>query len=909
MTLSPARIITTFVGSYDRPFKYDECLADLLRSNAFQRPNSNDNEALLLYVGACYIQMVRADVLYELQEGVIAERKSAPFVDKLKSKWMKWDCNSPSPAYVLARWHDAKGRLLYRTGNYPAAQALFSEALTFAESSNVDGAILDIKSNLHRTRMEVDRMIFPDAKLMSLDVFKPRMEKSLNACKELYELGCSNTNTKNDEEKRSAVSALHNAWTIATYCKKLVSTFKSNSTAAYTPKGYESVVNSVLDGAFEKADRLAVGDDYRQAQLFLALGRGAPTLTKQKEYFEKVLSLKWPRGKMIAEQNLADLVLKRSTVEDGDISQAFNTLHDLYDSAYRSAESSRGQDSGDVDFLNWTLLAMERISDQHVLVEDEIQMLRNAQERISGLVSEVASVTAYRSSFEGGVLPRLRVVWGDKVSTLISNGGSIDHARENRILETSIDQMESYFGRDVVELLRHKSIQDISERTRIEQARSVHSSFQSGNACQTAEDPKGPLADLTPMAGEQQKYFSTWLEEQQAASEIDAFQAPFRFSGNSQSVSLEAKNFSAIQQGTLLLQYRILGGKGKESMHVFAWFNGTLEVLDLGRKPIELRKEILSDRFCMNGDKSSIAAQITAARIPSKAGATEIWKRFLLPVIKALSRRGGSADALGNCEAWWKEKVSRVIAIPELSCASVPLNLAWDEWNNCPVAMSKPLIFSLSLSALLVYGRFYKFNQLARLKDDDAFFLWNLKEQGSQTGDQMGYRQIHHALKEVDSSLLTLAKPNLKQWEAIATREAEVLVIGCHGRLYGAQAVLEFDDGFISNLRLEQTAFLRRTKLLVLAACESGRSDSWYSTMVANLVAAGAGAIVSYPRKCFIRVLGDQSVGLVKTYFGNAPLKLDETLQLLAANCKVDLSQWASDEEAKIHCSMAQLWL
>jgi hypothetical protein len=231
--------------------------------------------------------------------------------------------------------------------------------------------------------------------------------------------------------------------------------------------------------------------------------------------------------------------------------------------------------------------------------------------------------------------------------------------------------------------------------------------------------------------------------------------------------------------------------------------------------------------------------------------------------------------------------------------------------------MSKPLTFSLSLSAFLISGR-YKLNRLRRLEDDDAFFLWNLNERDkaaiptTQTKSALwGYREIHDSLKyERDSYGLVVAWPTLEQLKDVAIREPEVLVIGCHGMLYGSNTVLRFVDGLVSNLLLEQTSFLRRTRLLVLAACESGRSESWYSTMVASLVAAGAGAVVTYPRRCFIRIVAQHAVKLIQNYCKSSEvLELDVSLMRLASSMEIDLGDWATSDEVKIHSSMAQLWL
>jgi hypothetical protein len=739
-------------------------------------------------------------------------------------------------------------------------------------------------------------MVFPDAKQMLRDTFAIRLDKSSKLSCELYALGMASSGTDDAELKRAVVSALHNAWTIAKYGDGLICTFPGLS--EIDVKKAKQSFRNIIDNALTTAKPCAEDDDYRKAQLLLALARGADDIEEKVKLLEEVCNLKWQRGKMIARQNLA--VLKNN----------FESLHDLYETAYRSVKSSAGQDSSDVDFLNWTLRQMEVLFPS--LSTDQKLQLRDAQVRITDLVSEVASVTAYRSSFENTVLPRLREIWGGSTTKCINDiKGKLD-ATGKRLIETTIDQMENYFGRDVVELLRNKPIQDMTEASRIEQAISVHSKMS------VAADPGGPLAELTPMASDLHEPFSTWLAGRQAASELAAFREPLRFARNNRSVAMEALDFTANQcPGTLLIQYRILRDGGLDKMYAFAWFEGNLEVLDLGVDPVRLKDQIREQELCISGENGSIGDQITGAKIPSRIGADQIWNHYFHPIVKAFASRDAADSPANTLESTWWSTLQRVVVIPELSCANIPLNLAWEPWAECPLAMSKPLTFSLSLSAFLISGR-YKLNRLRRLEDDDAFFLWNLNERDkaaiptTQTKSALwGYREIHDSLKyERDSYGLVVAWPTLEQLKDVAIREPEVLVIGCHGMLYGSNTVLRFVDGLVSNLLLEQTSFLRRTRLLVLAACESGRSESWYSTMVASLVAAGAGAVVTYPRRCFIRIVAQHAVKLIQNYCKSSEvLELDVSLMRLASSMEIDLGDWATSDEVKIHSSMAQLWL
>ncbi|WP_152099928.1 hypothetical protein [Lacipirellula parvula] len=203
-------MIERFVAEYDVPFRYDEATGELWRlgcfSLRFDKASLADREVA---VGAYYCAMVREDVNLQLAEGLQLLRRSQELAADLKSEAGRL---SAFGCYALARWFDAKGRLLYRCGNHALAQVAFREANGLVEQgirrglAGVSRCLADIQSNQIRNEFELTRQSGTEAS--KAEACRKRLKQSIESAEVC--LSCGPSEYAAIEITRGLISCLHN---------------------------------------------------------------------------------------------------------------------------------------------------------------------------------------------------------------------------------------------------------------------------------------------------------------------------------------------------------------------------------------------------------------------------------------------------------------------------------------------------------------------------------------------------------------------------------------------------------------------------------------------------------------------------------------------------------------------------
>jgi hypothetical protein len=391
-------IILLFVSRYDVPFKYDEAIGKLWEMGCFDEPQRGENIVRVAnFVGACYCAMIREDVYLHLAEGLQLIRRSRRAWDELEKLEKLLRANTPDKIhyrYILARWEDARGRLLYRTGNYTLARIAFIKALAIAgdpRTSDSTSALYwcwpDIKSNLERTNFEIAcQSGSPTDIANKANEVRKELEESIQWTE--WSVRCESDDVRRKELLRGLVSCLHN-W------------LSCNAPADDQYKKLSDRLKELLSGSCQD-------DVYRKAQALTTEGQQAKNIlrsekakkedkekaeTEAKEKYQQLSTLPWPRGRFFAKQNLADL--------SGD----WDTLLKLCEEVEADVANSGGVDAIDIDRYHWTLNFAEKLVPQEALVRERLQ---KQQQAVTRVLSGVVSVAAYRQRFEKMLRPRLR---------------------------------------------------------------------------------------------------------------------------------------------------------------------------------------------------------------------------------------------------------------------------------------------------------------------------------------------------------------------------------------------------------------------------------------------------------------------------------------------------------------------
>lgn len=439
------KVIIPFVSHYDIPFKYDEGIGKLWHQGCFRDlehiENSNVTD-LTEFVGAHYCAMIREDVYLRLTEGLQLLRRSQDNWEELNKCLPCKEIDEVQHRYILARWQDAKGRILYRTGNYTLARLAFLKALEIISDDLFPARITktspywcwpDIKSNLERTNFEIARQ-YGDGDDKQAKSLEARQELELAIEWSRVAIACEFDTTRKKELLRGLVSCLHN-W---------LSCEPPDDTPQKHQFSYqlENLLSSWCND-----------DIYRNAQFLSMKGqlekKSSPE--KSKEFYRKLSCLPWPRGRFFANQNIANL-------EDD-----WETLLQLCEGIAVDIERNGGIDAVDIDRYSWTLQCTERCMPPEEKVTKEVgDRLRKQQAAITRALSGIVSVATYRQKFEKSLRPRLRLLASEMIASW-KHESEIDPRNANEKLDQLIDSLEEFSFKEVLEVLRSKTVRSSQE--------------------------------------------------------------------------------------------------------------------------------------------------------------------------------------------------------------------------------------------------------------------------------------------------------------------------------------------------------------------------------------------------------------------------------------------------------------
>lgn len=192
---SAYELIQSFDVEFDMPFKHGRCIGLLGMFGTYEQNDQKDELKLAESVGAWWCRIVRADVLYNLLDGLECIQASRADAEKLQNKILHQELNpnlseieQEAIAYMVTRWHDGAGKIYYRCADFTEARILFNKAIELAKQNNLWYCLPDIESNYLRADYQERFTAGGDRNIKLADAYKHLHEETINSAREHHSL-------------------------------------------------------------------------------------------------------------------------------------------------------------------------------------------------------------------------------------------------------------------------------------------------------------------------------------------------------------------------------------------------------------------------------------------------------------------------------------------------------------------------------------------------------------------------------------------------------------------------------------------------------------------------------------------------------------------------------------------------
>lgn len=814
--LRSRQIIEQFEQESDVPMQHHEALGVLEALGAFH------GDDLVASVGAWWARILHKDMSYLLLDGLECIAASRPSVEQLGRSAVAQ--SDPLAAYVLARWHDAAGRIQFRCGDMMAARLEFTAAAEFAQREALWFCRSDIQSNLQRAAFDEQEKVGEDRGLQAeheafqvlhdatlrlaaehgveLAAIEPTLAPGLQAfiadpdraiggsserLAAVLPVAGARSRLQGREFLRGLANVLHNLSIVS----------------APRPK---RCWTGDIERARQQSWRSALiayglGDGYRLAQ---ALRQGEslePEAEHTMRYLEIVRDhLPWERGRWMAAQRLAQRVpqdQERAMLED--------VLREL-----RQRQAARGGDIGfDVDVHRYTVEALAQVVPRlDTLPELRLETARN--------IRRVVKVSTYRRRLSEVLYPTYLREIEQSCQPNDSSQASLERAEE------TLSLVEEASARELLDLLA---------AARVDESRPV---VHAGSPRPAAEAPVvcmrgGTRGDVDRRATRSAAYEA--IGQSRLRFEQRALHRPIVAAAHDVEVAGALRRLTATQPGLVVVRYFLSGFDGQRACELRAM------VFRAGRVT---RCEAPLDVKAMR----QLASE-PHAEGPSVERARRIWDVLVAPVWPLLV-----TPALpGN-----------LVMIPAAGMFNLPMHIALPPDDEAlPLGIRFP--FCMSVSATAYVSRRRHLLQRQPVDPDDDLCALVPGDVDIYPGELVGLGWTSRDRMHIAGARPEKLAPESFTWWGPGNRvglghllaqRSEFFVYAGHGvsveREGTVEVALQLADGeYLTQYDLASDVALRRNKWTLIDACVSGGGGNTASGEVAGFlrgfIAAGAGAL------------------------------------------------------------------
>ncbi|MFK8909062.1 CHAT domain-containing protein [Streptomyces sp. YS-3] len=800
--LDVEELITRFDADFDVPMHQSRAIGMLRLAEAYGPGARRGTRETARRVGAYWCEIVQADVAYELLTGLELIEASRGDAERLRASWSRGglDPADTFTRYVIARWFDGSGRIQYRLGSYTTARLSFETAVTVAEESGLWWVLPDLRSNHARARYEE---WCQTARATDGDMGAGSFIAQLEAlCDEITALGrrhgvhtgvlpSRSAPVRHREFLRGYSNALHNLAT------------------AIGQTGDSRRSLEVTARALAVSEEL--GDEYRIAQS--VTNQGFRDREHRAEHFERLLGLRWERGRRIARQNLA---IDRGGPE------GLKELGRLLDELDGDAPGAGRRNGMDVDFHAFTVQGYRRVAGS-LPRESRPDDLLSRQLDMAKSVRAAIALPAYKRAYARHVRP----AYLQAIAAHVLSG---DNSREN--LERVLSLVEESSGRELLDLLASSRPPVLAPPSRRLAGAGAPPSPGTGEKYRAAPQP---------VADEHRTALRELLAEREREYEDRFVHHPLTSAAHDEDIAHRLAQYTLNHPGSCVVRYfRFVAPDGvpgtrdgavPDSLGMVVCREGLMTLVP----PVPYEQV------------SELARQVSAdladpgERAPSEQTCRRVWELLIAPVWEPACHGGVP---------------SHLTLIPTDDVFAIPLHVALEPGDTCPLAARVPLSQSVSVAAFVAQGRHLLKRQLVEGDDDLAALLVTDTDATGGEIVRTGWPPEHIAVAgSVPQGLDGPIERLPADWDGIAAltaRRPEFFVYAGHGTYvdtpegYGPLLNLGTED-VLTQFDLALHLDLPRNKLAILGACLAGqgmRSEGGdVLGFMRSLIISGAGAI------------------------------------------------------------------
>ena len=812
-----ANLIETFDADVDIPLDYGTAIGLLHMKRAFEIRPEQGVADLAVAVGACWCDIVRSDVEFDLRHGLARIDESAAGAERLSRLVRDDDTSGGFPAYVAARWSDGAGKVLYRIGSYARGRMRFTQACALAQANDLWWCVPDLRSNLFRARLEEARQAGNQGPGRSEEI-TGELEAEKRRCEEVavergIPLGGQPPDPVRDREfLRGYSSLVHNlSWAIQ-------DTDPAGSLAA---SEHALAISSGL------------GDWYRQAQALnhqaLLIDRHHARVGREKaeaeELYERLLRLPWIRGQRIATQNLARI--------RGGLTGA-RRLAGLLDELTAEGMSRGGSAGLDIDLRAFTVAAYVGVAARLAATqpgpeaEELDQDARQRELQMARSVRQVIALPAYKRAYSRTVRPAYLESIQRRISTE-------DERNQAERWEEVLALTEESSARELLDLISSTSLPLLPPPNEQLTPGAVRPAATSADGeRRSAEGRRGGLRrPASDAALEDDRRVLVQREEE---FEEQFLRQPLDAAPYDDEIALRAQMFVTNNPGTCIVRYFTYGLDNKSKrparLGAFVIKNGVFRLIPCGEyDPVR-----------------DLAGDILSVQSPDEEHSRSIWRLLIDPIWPAVQSGG---------------EPSHLVLIPADDLFAIPFQVASRTGrpaDSLPLGALVPLSLSISLTAFVTRGRHLLRRQRVSPEDDLAALV--VADAGITAGEltRAGWPPAHLLVAGTPPPGLT---GSFRRYDAdwtglakLAEAKPEFFVYVGHGNLspgyeeLGPFLQMRASDGGVERLTSFDVALrvrLPRNRLTILGACLAGQGAQTAGGDVVGFLrgftAAGAGAI------------------------------------------------------------------
>lgn len=841
-------LILSFDSEFDVPFAHKLCIG-LLEMLANEADASSDPRVQqATWLGSQWCRIVRADVTYQLAEGLDAIVGSQTLAEQLKTYLAEPNGADPPSseddkrfvAYVTARWYDGAGKIFYRCADYSNARLHFDAAKAIATEARLWHCLPDIVSNWLRADYE-ERTLVAQA-LDLAEAYRQQVSSAEEqAGKRLIPLApdtVASLATEQREFLRGLSSLYHNLAVELMRAGKQQGIADSLRCAQLNESLQFSRKSETICRALDDGYRLGQALNH---QAFLARHAGSGGgLAQARNLFEQVLQLKGDRSRRIAMQNLASM-----DMQEGHLVAAHKRLQTLL-KELRADRERRGGDLGLDNLFHYE--TVQRWRDVLAAPKAECELgaapwksaCDDAEtERVESVrsIRRVVKISQYKQSFSLRHYPVYREAIGRAVEALKAVQDDDEDSRLNKSEEVCA-WVEEASGRELMDLLasagsNREKLRDIAPIDPIV-VPSATDAVPKGRGRQRRSAVVQRNFDATDMA---ERRTLAALEGRRADYERYSLGHPIATASFDPELAHDLRMFTGNNRNLVVVRYflyelRASGGKSGDSsvaLAAFVFWKGDMRLYFLDWQAVH-------DKILTPLDAS--------AGYPDVPLVCDAKRMFTLLV-----------------KPWWNEVIPdgpahgrELVLIPADELYRVPLHVCLVD-NDMPLCSVIPTVYSVSASAFLHRRRHLLRRQQVHATDDLCAVLYRDENASCEELIELDWPEKHFLVAGSPPDGIRPHTPLGKaSWAALDTmsnKQPEFFLYAGHG-LYGPQfgilgPALVLEGDLMTQYDVALRLRLPHNKLTILGACVSGQGGyiggGEVSGFLRAFMAAGAGAL------------------------------------------------------------------